>query len=100
MLLNGCPTVIIDYTYTFRTLHLFIQRDSMVQPTILFKYSVRFNYNTQHLLQYSMFYIGHNVDVFHLHTCFIFIFPSIYDGKIQWSTSGIENVADFCHFVT
>ena len=31
---------------------------------------------------------------------FIFIFPSIYDGKVQWSTSGIENVADFCHFVT
>ena len=30
----------------------------------------------------------------------IFIFPSTYDGKIQWSTSGIENVADFCHFVT
>ena len=30
----------------------------------------------------------------------LFIFPSTYDGKIQWSTSGIENVADFCHFVT
>ena len=28
------------------------------------------------------------------------IFPSTYDGKIQWSTSGIENVADFYHFVT
>ena len=28
------------------------------------------------------------------------IFSSTYDGKIQWSTSGIENVADFCHFVT
>ena len=27
----------------------------------------------------------------------LIIFPSTYDGKIQWSTSGIENVADFCH---
>ena len=27
----------------------------------------------------------------------LIIVPSIYDGKIQWSTSGIENVADFCH---
>ena len=32
--------------------------------------------------------------------CELFIFPSIYDEKIQWSTSGIENVADFFHFVT
>ena len=31
---------------------------------------------------------------------FVIIFPATYDGKIQWSTSGIENVADFCHFVT
>ena len=31
---------------------------------------------------------------------FLIIFPSIYDEKIQWSTSGIENVTDFCHFVT
>ena len=30
----------------------------------------------------------------------IVIFPSTYDGKTQWSTSGIENVADFHHFVT
>ena len=30
----------------------------------------------------------------------LFIFPSISDGKIQWPTSSIENVADFCHFVT
>ena len=29
----------------------------------------------------------------------IIIFPSTYEGKIQWSISGIENVADFCHFV-
>ena len=39
----------------------------------------------------------------HLGTNFSFyliIFPSTYDGKIQWSTSGIKNVADFCHFVT
>ena len=28
------------------------------------------------------------------------IFLSTYDGKIQWSTSGVENVADFCHFLT
>ena len=30
----------------------------------------------------------------------LIIFPSTYDGKVQWSTSGIENVADFCHFAT
>ena len=30
----------------------------------------------------------------------VIILPSTYDGKIQWSTLGIENVADFCHFVT
>ena len=36
-----------------------------------------------------------------IHVCvMLVIFPSIYDGKIQWSTSDIENVADFCHFVT
>ena len=31
---------------------------------------------------------------------YLVIFPSTNDGKIQWSTSGIENEADFCYFVT
>ena len=30
----------------------------------------------------------------------LIIFPPTCDRKMQWSTSGIENVADFCHFVT
>ena len=29
----------------------------------------------------------------------IIIFPSLNDGKTQWSRKSFENVADFCHFV-